>query len=265
VIDKKLESISRHIRHYVLDETVKKKRGHLGGTFSCIELLVCLYYSEIFNFSTKKKINDHFILSKGHACSALYWILKDKGFIDKKLFDSYALDGGLGAQLDININGVDWNTGSLGHAIGVATGVALGDQLKKQRRKSIALIGDAECAEGSVWESLIYAGDKKIENLVIIVDRNRLSVTEELSDDSFFSSLPETLKSFGWAFNEIDGHNILEINNAYKKAHKLKKPYLIVANTIKGKGVSFMENKKNWHHSLPSDLEIKLALNDLAE
>ena len=129
MIKKNLEDISKQIRHYVLDETNKKQRGHLGGTFSCVELLVCLYYSAVFNFDLKERKRDHFILSKGHACSALYWILKDKGFINKKLLDSYALDGGLGAQLDINIKGVDWNTGSLGHAIGVATGVAIGNKL----------------------------------------------------------------------------------------------------------------------------------------
>jgi len=263
VVKSNLELISKHIRHYVLEETVKKNRGHLGGTFSCVELLVCLYYSNIFKFNSKNKKNDHFILSKGHACSALYWILRDKGFIGKKLFDSYGLDGGLGAQLDISINGVDWNTGSLGHAIGIATGVALGENISKYKRKSIALIGDAECAEGSVWESLIFAGDKKVENLIIIVDRNRLSVTEELSDDSFFSCLPETLKSFGWLFLEIDGHNTKDINKAYKKSYDSTKPCFIIANTIKGKGVSFMENKKNWHHSLPNDDEINLALNEL--
>ncbi|MDC3155293.1 thiamine pyrophosphate-dependent enzyme [Pelagibacteraceae bacterium] len=259
--NKSLDLVSKKIRYYVLNETVKKQRGHLGGTFSCVELLVCLYYSKIFKFDSKNlknKKND-----KGHACSALYWILYDKGFISKKTFDSYALDQGLGAQLDININGVDWNTGSLGHSIGVATGVALGNKLSQNKKKSITLIGDAECAEGSIWESLIFAGERKVSDLIVIVDRNRLSVTEELSDDSFFSILPKTLNSLGWKYIDINGHNIDEIITALKTANNSKKPSFILANTIKGKGVSFMENKKDWHHSLPSNIEIHLALNEL--
>ena len=261
-----LNHLSKKIRYYVLSEAVKKNRGHLGGTFSCIELLVCLYYSNIFSFNNKdvkNGKNDHFILSKGHACSALYWILHNKGFISRKVLDSYALDYGLGAQLDIKIKGVDWNTGSLGHAIGISSGIVIGDKLSKKNRKAISLIGDAECAEGSVWESLIFAGDNNISNLIVIVDRNRLSVTEELSDDSFFGSLPKILQSIGWEVMEIDGHNFKEILNAYKMSHKSNKPFIIIANTIKGKGVSFMENKKNWHHSIPTTKQINIALNDL--
>ena len=170
------------------------------------------------------------------------------------------LDGGIGAQLDININGIDWNTGSLGHSIGVSTGLAIGQE---SGNYTITVIGDAECYEGSVWESIVLAGEKNIENLIVIVDRNRLSVTEELGDDSFFKCYKDSLTSLGWHFNEIDGHNFDQIISSLKECKSINKPSLIIANTIKGKGVSFMENKKDWHHSVPNEKEVKLAVDSL--
>jgi len=255
-MEKKLIDISKKIRKFCLLETLKKERGHLGGTFSCIEILVAIYYSNLFSLNPKNN-SDKFILSKGHACLALYYILHDLDFINKSQLDSYGYDGGLGAQLDLNINGVDWNTGSLGHSIGVSTGIALG---QKKGSFAITVVGDAECYEGSVWESLVLAGERKANNLLVIVDRNRLSVTEELGDDSFFSSYKNTLTDLGWNYIELDGHNFIEIISILEKSKKSDKPSLIIANTIKGKGVSFMENKKDWHHSVPSVDEVEQAI-----
>ena len=254
-----LIEISKEIRKFCLIETFEKKRGHLGGTFSCVEILVSLYYSNLFSLSSKNNL-DKFILSKGHACLGLYYILFDLGIISKKTLNSYGLDGGMGAQLDININGVDWNTGSLGHSIGVSTGLAMGQE---SGNYTITVIGDAECYEGSVWESIVLAGEKNIENLIVIVDRNRLSVTEELGDESFFKCYKDSLTSLGWHFDEIDGHNFDQIISSLKECKSINKPSLIIANTIKGKGISFMENKKDWHHSVPNEKEIKLAVDSL--
>lgn len=257
-----LKKTANELRLKILDMAVKKSKGHIGGTFSCLDILVYLYYSKFLNI-TKNNISKHnrdrLILSKGHACLALYLIFENLGFMSKEKLDSYGENNGLGAQLDINIPGVDWNTGSLGHAIGVMSGFSIGNK----KNKYIAIVGDAEMDEGSIWEALVFAGENKLSNVIVVVDRNRLSVTEKLDDVGIYRNFMKIIASLGWNGYEINGHDFHEIDSTFKKIRANKKPSIILANTIKGKGVSFMENSISWHHGIPNEYEYKIARNDL--
>jgi transketolase len=262
-----LRGHARRIRLAALEATVAQRRGHLGGTFSCTDLLVALYYGGFLRTDPGDpgwQGRDRFILSKGHACLALYAILADRGLLDRARLASYGTDGGLGGQLDVSIPGVDWNTGSLGHALGVCCGMALAGQQAALPFRAATILGDGECAEGAIWEALIFAGDRRLANLLAIVDRNRLSVTETLDDDSFFRAFPSVLDGLGWDCLEIDGHDMAAICQALGRAGQATRPTLILANTIKGRGVSFMENAPHWHHSVPDAAQLAIARRELA-
>ena len=261
-----LEQKARRIRLLALEYTVAKGKGHLGGTYSCVDLLVALYYGGVLRVDPLhpgRRDRDRFILSKGHACLALYAILVDLGFMTTERLSTYGDNGGLGAQLDTSIPGVDWNTGSLGHALGVAAGMAMAARMDGLDYGAITILGDAEMAEGSIWEAIAFAGDQRLSNLVGIIDRNRLSVTEVLEDDGIFRNFKGTLEGLGWTWEEIDGHHIPSVLDALRRSRKSQRPTMILANTIKGKGVSFMENSLKWHHAVPSKIELEIARKEL--
>lgn len=262
-----LEKKAKWIRLEVLEAVARSGKAHIGGTFSAVELLVALYYGKILNF----KINDsswnnrdRFILSKGHACTALYAIFFDLGMISKKIYDSYGQNGGLGGQLEITIPGVDFNTGSIGHSVGVCAGMALASKLDGgSEYKAYTIIGDSELFEGSIWEAVIFASKYKLNNLVVIVDRNRLMVTDTIDDSGLYRKFKEKMRAFGWSCLEVDGHNLKSLILTLKKANNSKKPTLVLANTVKGKGVSFMENILDWHNALPSAEQLSEAKKEL--
>ncbi len=259
-----LKNKARWIRLQVLESINRAGKGHIGGTFSCVDILTALYYGKfISNAKSLKQNRDKLILSKGHSCLALYAILWDLGVISKNKYLSYGKDGGLGGQLDVNTAGVDFNTGSLGHAIGVGCGMALA--LKKTKKKNFAyvLLGDAELFEGSIWEAIIFASEMKVNNLICIIDRNRFMVTDSIEDGSIYKDLKIKITKFGWDFFEIDGHNIGEIINTLKIVRNSEKPVMILANTIKGKGVSFMEGSVGWYTQTPSAEEFLRAKREL--
>lgn len=263
---KNLQNIAKKIRLSVLDTTIKKNKGHIGGTYSCVDILVALYYGNILKINSKNfryKNRNRFILSKGHACLALYSILNDLKILPTKKLETYGDNGGLGAQLDMSVPGVDWVTGSLGHAVGVSSGFAYSAKLDKLNFKSFVLLGDAECEEGSIWESFTFAANKKLNNLVVIIDRNRLSVTDVLDDNSFFKNYDKILISLGWNYYDIDGHSYSDLLRVLNLSLKSNKPTLILCNTIKGKGVSFMENSIKFHHALPSADQVTQAVEEL--
>lgn len=263
-----LKEKARLIRLRVLDEIYRACRGHIGGTFSCVEILTVLYYGGFINLNKKNakgNARDRFILSKGHACLALYCILRDLGIISNKKLSTYGLNGGLGGQIDVTLSGVDFNTGSLGHSVGVAAGIVLANTLDKKKQMTYTLIGDSELFEGSVWEAIIFAGDNKLDNLVCIIDRNRFTVTEKLGDNSIYKYLGQKIKLMNWNFLEIDGHDFKELITALKRAVKSNRPTMILANTIKGKGVSFMENGLGWYTQSPTAEEYSLAKKELSE
>lgn len=261
-----LFEIAQQVRIDALRSTFRTEQGHLGGTFSVADILVSLYFSpfiQLEGISADTQLRDRLLLSKGHACLALYSILRMKGLLGQEQYDSYGLDGGLGAQLDISTPFVDWNTGSLGHAVGIGAGMALGFRNMKLGQRVFVVLGDAELAEGSVWEAVLFASEQKLSNLIVIVDRNRLSVTSALEDDSIFSEFPAKMSAFGWNYIEIDGHDFSAIEAGLADALVSQAPALILANTIKGKGVPFMEGVIDWHHGAPSDEQFELALRAL--
>ena len=263
----RLKNIASLVRISALENTVRAGRGHLGGSFSCVELLVSLYYGGFIRINPKMPKDsdrDYFIMGKGHACLALYPILLDLKFISKELYLEYGKNGsGLGGQLDTSIPGVEYNTGSLGHALGICAGIAKAAKIDNRDNRSIAMIGDAECDEGSIWEAILFASEHKLNNLICIIDRNRLSVTKKLDPKALFGDFKKKMNLFNWECHEIDGHNFHEIIGAFNKSIIADRPTMILANTIKGKGVSFMENDVKWHHSIPSENEIKIARKEL--
>ncbi len=246
--------------------TVAKGKGHLGGTFSCVDLLVALYYAHILNIDLEDPAwpnRDRFILSKGHACLALYAIFVDLGIMSQEKFNTYGEDGGLGGQLDIGLDGIDWNTGSLGHALGVGAGMALAAKLDDADYQTFVILGDAECDEGSIWEAIMFASDHNLNNLVCIIDRNRMSVTDVVENNAIFNHLGDAMNAFGWEYFDIDGHDYRDLIETLNFAKQSKRPVMIIANTIKGKGISFMENEIKWHHAVPTSHELEIARKEL--
>ncbi|MBI2064441.1 MAG: transketolase [Candidatus Yanofskybacteria bacterium] len=256
------------VRMEVLESTVSGGKGHIGGTYSCTDILVALYYGKILRFKLDNpgwEDRDRFILSKGHASLALFAIFKDMGIISPGLYETYGKNGGLGGQVDISLPGIETNTGSLGHSIGIAAGMALAAKMDSRDYYAYTMIGDAELFEGSVWEALMFGSQHKLNNLVVIIDRNRLSVMETIDDDnSVFMNFGRKLELFGWNYLELDGHNMDEILAVLGMVKLSDKPSIVMANTVKGKGVSFMENKANWHHGVPTKEQVEIARKELS-
>lgn len=262
-----LKKKAKWIRLEALEAIVRGGKGHIGGSYSCVEILVALYYGGLLRVDPcrpKWFDRDRFVMGKGHACLALYPILFDLGFISQDRYLEYGKDGSsLGGQLDVSIPGVEYNTGSLGHALGICAGMALAAKKDQRDSRSIALIGDAECDEGSIWEGIKFAAEHELNNLICVVDRNRLSVTDVVDGEMIFGGFEKKLDLFGWDCHEINGHSFDEIFGAFEKTHHARRPVMILANTIKGKGVSFMENGVKWHHSVPTQKEVEIARKEL--
>ena len=262
----KLTKIAKELRLKVLEDIYRAKQGHIGGTYSALDLFVYLYYGDYglrhYVDSQPYENRDRFVIGKGHACLALYNIWEDLGIIEKGLIDEFGNNGSfLSGQLNINTNGVEYNSGSLGHALSIACGMAMAGRMDKKRYHSIALIGDGECAEGSIWEAVEFAGKQKLKRLICIVDFNRLGVTEVLDDDE--EELRKRVMTYGWACNIIDGHDFDKIEWVMRSRRIQPQPHMIIAKTIKGKGVSFMENGVKRHHSVHLEQEYCIAKKEL--
>jgi transketolase len=245
-----LKDHSKQIRLDIIDTLYAAGKGHIGGSLSCVDILVALYYGEIFkcNASYPKWPNrDRFILSKGHAAIALYCVLANVGFFSKDELYTFNSGGALGEHPDIQIPGIEVNSGSLGHGLGIGAGIAYTAKMDRQSFCTYILLGDGECYEGSIWEAAMFASHHQLDNLIAIIDRNQLCIhgcTEEINK---LNSLKEKFHAFGWAVAGIDGHDFDQIRNSITSLYPLK-PKVIIANTVKGKGVSFMEGNANWHH-----------------
>ena len=242
----------------VAELSEKAQEGHVPSALSILDIVWVIYNNFLdINLIKKKSFKrDFFILSKGHGCLAQYVVLERKNFFGKKLLNSFCkYQSKFGGHPDSNkINGVECSTGSLGHGFPFAAGIAYGNKLKKIKSKVIALIGDGECNEGSVWETCLIASHQKLKNLICIVDKNN-STDRALKIDS----IKKKFLAFGWDAIEINGHSENQIFNALSK--KSKKPLAIIAHTTKGKGIKFMENNPEWHHkSINTDLLKKIKL-----
>jgi transketolase len=267
-----LMTIAKNLRREILEIAYKTGKGHLGGTFSIVDVLVTLYHGGFLNYSGKVPFGDRLLMGKGHASLALYCILKNLGLLPKTMLATYGEDGGLGVQLDVKTNPyISYNTGSLGHVVGVGAGMALASKLQNSKRRIYVIVGDGECEEGSVWESLQFAVDHSLDNLIVIVDQNALSVTEKVET----SSLANKMVAFGCEVLIIDGHNFIQLDRTFnyvsgnkltpfeEERFRMKKPIVVIAKTTKGKGVSFMENVPKWHQAVLTPDEFEIAKEEL--
>jgi len=265
-----LKKKANYVRTQVLDMCVSAGTGHLASSFSCVEILVALYYGGVLRFDPANpdwEERDRFIISKGHGAIALYPVLADLGFFSRDELSNFCHgDGILGAHPDSNIPGIEVVSGSLGHGLGIATGLALSAKMDGKDFRTIALLGDGECYEGAVWEAAMFAAHHELNNLTGIIDRNGLSVMDFTEKNLRLDPLEDKWKSFGWHTTVIDGHSFEDIISALKSHHldSSTKPLMIIANTIKGKGVSFMEGKAFWHTRIPAGEQLRTAREELS-
>ena len=246
------------------------KSGHPGGSLSGVDILTVLYHKclnipEKWNEAADYEQRDRFILSKGHASPLLYAVLAQKGLINKSDLISFRKFSSLlqGHPAKQYIKGVETSTGSLGQGISIGCGIALGLKLDKNSANVIVYTGDGELQEGSCWEGIMQAAHRSLNNLIVIVDRNRLQIDGNTENVMALENLCDKFKAFNWDTIEINGHDFDEIYDAVEKAKLSDKPCAIIANTIKGKGVSFMENQAGWHGKAPNDDQFDIAMQDL--
>lgn len=257
------------MRKDILNLVYEGKTGHIGGDMSVCDILTVLYFKQM-NISPDNihdPDRDRFILSKGHAVEALYSVLAGKGFFPKeelKTFSKYKSK--YIGHPNNKVNGIEINSGSLGHGLPVAAGMALAGKMDKRNYRVYTVMGDGELAEGSVWEGAMAASHYGLDNLCAVVDRNRLQISGSTEEVMCQDVQEERWKSFGWNVLSVNGNCVDELDQAFTKAKEYKgKPTVIIAETIKGYGVSFMENRAGWHHRVPSPEEYERALKELEE
>ncbi len=246
---------SNYFRIKILDIIRNSGKGHIGGAYSCIDILTVLYYGNILKMSPDSlsdKSRNRFLMSKGHAGIAQYVILQDLDFFPEEELLLMNRGGLLGEHPDHNIPGIEFDTGSLGHGLGIAVGFAHASKLDKENNKTYVLLGDGECYEGAIWEAALLASHLKLDNLIAIVDRNGLCIHGETEDINKLEPMADKWIAFGWNVVQIDGHNHEEMLKTFQNT-KSNKPTVLIADTVKGKGVSYMENKPQWHHGGISD------------
>lgn len=266
-----MKHLTNIIRQDILKMIHNAKSGHPGGSLSCVDILAVLYKKVLnvpveWDKSPNFKTRDKFILSKGHASPALYATLANCGYFSKDLLMGFRM---LGSKLQghpssrTKLPGVEVSTGSLGQGLSIGIGLALAMRLDKIKSKVFVLMGDGEMQEGSIWEGLMQIHQRQLSNLVVIVDKNNLQIDGTVQEIKSLDPLDEKLRAFGFEVTEIDGHNFDEIEQALMNAKKSDKICAIIAHTIKGKGVSFMENNVSWHGKAPKDEDLKRALEEL--
>lgn len=265
---KELMSMSYSLRQVVLDMIYQSNTGHIGGDFSVMEILVSLYMKEM-NISPENQEDpdrDYFVMSKGHSVEAYYAVLSEKGFFSRQLlmecFSRFASP--YIGHPNNKLSGIEMNSGSLGHGLPVCVGIAKACKMDGRQNRLYTVMGDGELAEGSVWEGAMAASQYQLDNLCAIVDRNRLQISGNTEEVMHHENLASRFSSFGWAVIETNGNDIRSLVAAYTRARSNKgKPSVIIADTTKGCGVSFMENNAQWHHKIPDETEYQQAKDEL--
>lgn len=261
--------LAARLRATVIGMSHRAKTPHLGSSLSCMDLLVALYegFLRIDPQKPDSPDRDRFILSKGHAAPALYAILAERGFFPGNLLNDYAKDGAALAEQPAPgcAAGVEWATGSLGHGLSAGIGMALAGRIQKRNFRTVVLLSDGECNEGSVWEAALFAAAQKIGSLTVLVDYNKWQATGRSEEVMALAPLRSKWEAFGWEALEINGHDYAEIGEALEVAKKTdrNRPLAIVAHTVKGRGVSFMQDDNNWHYRIPNEEEVKKAEKEL--
>jgi transketolase len=266
VTDKELALKAVHLRKKTLEAIFQAGAGHTGGGLSCLDILNVLY-NRILNVSPETFSSPHrdrYVQSKGHSVEALYAVLADRGFFpesDLKTICHYKSH--YVGHPTRHIPGIEMNTGALGHGLPICIGMALAGKMDTAPFRIFTLLGDGELAEGSNWEAGLAAAHYKLDNLTAIIDHNTLQITGHTRDVMSNEPLDEKWRAFGWAVEVVNGHDYTALTEVLSKPAEGGKPTCVIANTIKGKGVSFMENVAKWHHGVPSETELKQALAEL--
>ncbi len=259
-----LEKVAAKLRGRVIELSHAAQTAHLGSSLSCCDIVAAAYWRvlKIDVANPQAADRDRFILSKGHAATALYAALAFKGFFDPALLDTYARNGSRLAEHPLAnlLPGIEAATGSLGHGLPIGVGMALAARLSSRNFRVFALLSDGENNEGSVWEAAMFAAAQKLTNLCVIVDYNKWQGTARSNETLALAPLCEKWQSFGWDAHEIDGHDVNALADAMENVpNGSGRPVALIAHTIKGKGVSFMEDDNNWHYRAPTADEVRLA------
>ena len=267
-MSKHLRNIAARLRQDIIKMIYAAQSGHPGGSLSSIDILTCLFFDGFIKVNSSNPTwseRDYFVLSKGHAAPALYAILGELGFFSKDEFFNLRQVGALlQGHPVIKIPGVEATTGSLGQGISVATGIAMGLKIDQKPNKVFTLLGDGEAQEGQVWEAVMSAAHHKLGNLVAIIDCNGLQIDGKISNIMNNHPLDKKFTSFGWKVFNCDGHDFTEIGTTLQKAVEIvDKPAVVLAQTVKGKAVSFMENQVRWHGKAPNESEFNQAMSEL--
>lgn len=268
ITKKKLQSIACHVRMGVIEGTYHAKSGHPGGSLSICDTLTYLYFAKMHLDPKNPDMSDRdrFVLSKGHCAPALYSVLAERGFFPKKELKSLRHIGALlQGHPCINIPGVDMSSGSLGQGISAACGMALAAKMDNAAYKVYAVLGDGEIEEGQVWEAAMFAAHYQLDSLVAIIDNNGLQIDGKITEVCSPEPIPEKFEAFGWHVIRMDAHDFDAIEKAFQEAETIVgKPVAIIQKSVKGKGVSFMENQVGWHGKAPNDVEYEQAMAELS-
>lgn len=267
-MENELQRLAKKLRRIIVEMVYQGKEGHIGCSFSCIDILIALYFGNILRIDPKDPLNprrDRFVMSKGHGAAALYSVLAERGFLRPELIKNFCQQGkNLAVHVSSDWPGVEVSTGSGGHGLSIAVGMALAAKYDKNDSKIFALVGDGECQEGSIWEAIMFAGHHHLDNLTLMVDDNNLQAFEETRQVINLDPFAKKFEDFGWKALTINGHDFDEILKAFRQSND-GKPKAIVARTIKGHGVKSMENDPIWHGYVPNENEYLLILEELNE
>lgn len=264
---KELERIATEIRIKLLQNIVKAGGGHTGGSLSSVDILVALYF-EVMNIDPHNpdmKGRDRFIMSKGHSVESYHAVLSKRGFFSEEVLDSYGdFNSILAGHPTRKVPGIEVNSGALGHGLSVSVGMALAAKRSGTGCRAFVLMGDGEHGEGSIMEAAAAAGHYHLDNLIAIIDRNGLQISGKTEDVLSIENLEAKYQACGWSIYSCNGHDIDELTSTLRAAPFEKgKPSILIAHTVKGKGVSFIENKATWHHKVPSADELQQAMEEL--
>lgn len=268
---KGLSRVAHTIRQRTIETSARAKIPHLGSCLSCVELLTALYWSElrIDPQSPDSPYRDRFVLSKGHGAPVLFQVLAQRGFFSVKRLEEFGQPGSVFHEHPPKpgyIPGVEAATGSLGHGLPMALGMAFAQRMQGRNNRCYALLSDGECNEGTIWEAAMLAAGQNVHHLTVIIDYNKWQATARSQEVMALEPLAAKWEAFGWHAQQIDGHDFEAICRAFTAARAVtSKPSVIVADTIKGKGVSFMEDDNNWHYRTPNPEELAAALKELQE
>jgi transketolase len=267
--ESELRRLAADMRMRTIATSSRTGTPHLGSCLSCIDLLVFLYWRvlRIDPLRPRDPARDRFILSKGHGAPALFQVLAERGFYPRSALADFGSDGSVFGEhppTPDRLPGIEAATGSLGHGLPIGLGMALAARIQKQSYRVFAILSDGECNEGSTWEAALMAAAQRASNLTVFVDYNKWQATGRSDEVLALASLADKWRAFGWTVEEIDGHDFNAMAGALERTAGSPQPRALIAHTIKGKGVSFMEDDNNWHYRIPTQDEVRAAARELA-